>query len=123
MAGILADVLLGKAFRRGDPAAAAVVRSSFIRADRAGMRQAIRSISLDRPDATGRLAAIKAPTLMATGADDPMCTPADISGWVALMPAGRDLVLPGAGQLTPLFDPDTAGVITEFWSSSGSHPK
>jgi pimeloyl-ACP methyl ester carboxylesterase len=119
VAGILADVLLGKEFRRGDPAAAAVVRSSFIRADRAGMRQAIRSVSLDRPDATDRLAEISAPTLMATGADDPMCAPADVAGWVARMPAGRDLVLPGAGHLAPLFDPATAGAITDFWKRAG----
>ncbi|GIF52804.1 pimeloyl-ACP methyl ester carboxylesterase [Asanoa ferruginea] len=115
VAGIPADVLLGKALRRQDPAAAAVVRSSFIRADRAGMRQAIGSISLDRPDATDRLTEISAPTLMATGADDPMCPPADVAGWVARMPAGRDLVLPGAGHLAPLFDPATADVITDFW--------
>ncbi|SDZ53755.1 Pimeloyl-ACP methyl ester carboxylesterase [Asanoa ishikariensis] len=115
VAGILADVLLGKGFP--DTEASSLVRAAFIRADRPGMRQAIRSISLDRPDATDRLAAIKAPTLMTTGADDPMCTPTDTKAWAARIPDGHDVVLKGAGHLAPLFDPHTADVITDFWAS------
>ncbi|SNT58947.1 Pimeloyl-ACP methyl ester carboxylesterase [Asanoa hainanensis] len=114
VAGILADVLLGKGFP--DTEATATVKAAFVRADRAGMRQAIRSISLDRPDATDRLAAIKAPTLMATGADDPLCTPDDTKAWAARIPDGRDVVLSGAGHLAPLFAPRTADVIKEFWA-------
>jgi pimeloyl-ACP methyl ester carboxylesterase len=116
IAGILADALLGKAFRRSDPEAGANVRSSFIRADRAGMRQAIRCISLDRADATEQLAAVRAPTLMTTGADDAMCTPADTAAWAARVPAGRDVVLSGAGHVAPLFDSKTADVIANFWA-------
>jgi pimeloyl-ACP methyl ester carboxylesterase len=115
VAPVLADALLGKAFRRADRAAGAIVMTSFIRAGRPGMREAIRSISLHRPDATDQLAAVKAPTLMVTGADDAMCTPADTATWAARVPAGRSLVVPGAGHLAPLFDAHTADVITDFW--------
>jgi pimeloyl-ACP methyl ester carboxylesterase len=115
--GILANALLGKAFRQSDPEAGAIVRSSFIRADRAGMRQAIRCVSLDRGDATDQLMAVQAPTLMTTGADDLMCTPADTAAWASHVPGGRDLVLTGAGHVAPLFDSKTADVITGFWKS------
>ncbi|BCB78029.1 alpha/beta fold hydrolase [Phytohabitans flavus] len=119
VAGPLTDALLGRALRRADLAAATAASSSFIRADRRGMRQAIRSISLDRADATALLPAIKAPTLMATGADDAMCTPADTATWAAQVQSGHHVVLSGAGHLAPLFDPRTSTVITDFWQQTG----
>ena len=122
VAAPLTDALLGKALRRSDPDAAAVVRTAFVRADRRGMRQAIRSISLDRRDATDQLSAVKAPTLMVTGADDAMCTPADTAAWAARLPSGRSLVVPGAGHLAPLFDPRTADVVADFWSHAAEPP-
>jgi pimeloyl-ACP methyl ester carboxylesterase len=79
------------------------------------MQEAIRSISLNRPDITDRLAAVKAPTLMVTGADDAMCNPTDTAAWAAQVPSGRSLVVAGAGHLAPLFDPHTADVIADFW--------
>ncbi|WP_239127303.1 alpha/beta fold hydrolase [Asanoa siamensis] len=118
VAGLLADALLGKDLRRADPEAAAVVRSAFVRADRRGMRQAIQAISLDRPDATDQLDAVRAPTLMATGEHDPMCTPSDTAAWAARVAEGHHLVLPGKGHLAPLFDPRTAEAITGFWAGN-----
>ncbi|GAA1894135.1 alpha/beta fold hydrolase [Asanoa iriomotensis] len=117
VAGILTDALLGKGYGRKDPEAAAVVRASFVNADRHGMRQAIHSISLNRPDATPLLGQVKSPALLTTGADDPMCTPTDTATWAAQIPDGRSLTLPGGGHLAPLFDPHTADVITDFWTN------
>ncbi|MDQ6850866.1 MAG: alpha/beta hydrolase [Actinomycetota bacterium] len=119
VAALVTDALLGKAFRRSNPDAGAVVSASFVRANRAGMRDAIRSISLNRADSTDRLPAVVAPTLMLTGADDAMCTPADTAAWAARIPAGQSLVVPGAGHVTPLFQPQTADVIRNFWTRSG----
>ena len=112
----LTHALLGPELSKHDPEAAALVRSAFIRADRRGMRRAIRSISLKRPDATGHLAAVKAPTLMITGADDARCTAEDTGAWAARVPAGKSLVVPGAGHLAPVFDPATADIVEDFWS-------
>jgi pimeloyl-ACP methyl ester carboxylesterase len=112
----LTDTLLGRALSKHDPEAAALVRAAFIRADRRGMREAIRSISLNRPDATDRLAAVKAQTLMISGADDAMCTPDDTASWAARIPAGESLVVPGAGHLAPLFDPATTDIVIDFWA-------
>jgi pimeloyl-ACP methyl ester carboxylesterase len=118
VASPLTNALLGKALRNADPDAATTVRTAFLRANRRGMREAIRSISLNRPDATDLLASVKAPTLMMTGADDAMCSPTDTAGWAAQIPAGRSLVVAGAGHLAPLFDPHTADVIADFWSNA-----
>jgi pimeloyl-ACP methyl ester carboxylesterase len=118
VAAPLANALLGKALRKADAQAATIVRTAFIRANRHGMREAIRSISLNRRDATDLLASVKAPTLMITGADDAMCTPTDTTAWAAQMPAGRSLVVAGAGHLAPLFDPHTADLITDFWTKA-----
>jgi pimeloyl-ACP methyl ester carboxylesterase len=116
VASPLTDALLGKALRDADPEASAIVRTAFVRANRHGMREAIRSISLNRPDATDLLGAVRAPTLMITGADDAMCTQIDAARWASQVPAGRSLVVAGAGHLAPLFDPHTADVIVDFWS-------
>jgi pimeloyl-ACP methyl ester carboxylesterase len=116
VASPLTDALLGKALRKADPDAAAIVRAAFIRANRHGMREAIRSISLNRQDATDLLGSVKAPTLMITGADDAMCTPTDTAAWAAQVPAGRAQVVAGAGHLAPLFDRRTADVIADFWA-------
>ena len=118
VASPLTDALLGKALRKSDPEAGAIVRTAFVRANRAGMREAIRSVSLNRPDATDRLAAVKAPTLMVTGAEDLMCSPEDTAAWAALVPSGRSQVVPGAGHLAPLFDPRLADIIIDFWASA-----
>jgi pimeloyl-ACP methyl ester carboxylesterase len=119
-AGPLTDALLGKPLRKADPDAATLVRSAFLRAERSGMSEAIRSISLNRPDASDRLAEVLAPTLMLAGANDPMCTPADTVAWAAQIPSGRSLVVPGAGHLAPLTDPHTADLIADFWISGPS---
>jgi pimeloyl-ACP methyl ester carboxylesterase len=117
VASPLTDALLGTALRKADPDADAIVRTAFVRANRHGMREAIRSISLNRPDATDLLTSVKAPTLMITGADDAMCTPTDTAAWAAQLPAGQSLLVAGAGHLAPLFDPHTADIITDFWSN------
>jgi pimeloyl-ACP methyl ester carboxylesterase len=118
VAAPLTDALLGKALRKADPEASATVQTAFIRADRHGMQEAIRSISLNRHGAENLLPAVKAPTLMVTGADDVMCTPTDTAAWAARIPAGQSLVVAGAGHLAPLFDPHTAAVIANFWSNA-----
>ena len=55
---------------------------------------------------------------MVTGADDAMCTPTDTARWAAQIPAGRSLVVAGAGHLAPLFDPHNADLVTDFWSNA-----
>ncbi|WP_433041034.1 alpha/beta fold hydrolase [Dactylosporangium sp. CS-033363] len=120
VATVVADALLGGGYRKSDPEAARIVVAGFVRSDRPGMRAAIRSISLDRTDATGLLPQVKAPTLMVTGADDASCSPADTAAWAALIPNGQHRVVPGAGHVAPLFDPATADVIAQFWADGTS---
>jgi pimeloyl-ACP methyl ester carboxylesterase len=70
----LVDALLGPRARTGDPEGAAIVAGAFRRAGRRGMYAAIRWLSLGRPDLTPVLDTIGTPTLLTTGAHDPMWT-------------------------------------------------
>ena len=118
LASPLTDELLGKKLRRSDPEAAGAVKAAFTGAARSGMSEAIRSISLNRADATDHLTAIKAPTLMVAGAHQTMCSAAETASWAAQIPRGRSRTVDGSGPLAPLFDIQTAGLITDFWSES-----
>ena len=100
-----------------DPAHTALVAAAFRRADRRGMSEAIRSISLERPDLQPVLPQIQAPTLFVAAEDDPLWSPAQARAAAAQVPLGSALCLPGGGHLAPLLDATTrlATAITEFW--------
>lgn len=69
------DALLSPRSRASDPAAVAITRDGFRQADRAGLRNAVVSISLRRPDLAPDLPRIGVPTLFVTGTDHPDWTP------------------------------------------------
>jgi pimeloyl-ACP methyl ester carboxylesterase len=113
----LVDTLLGPQARIGDPESAAIVANAFRRASRRGMYQAIRWASLGRPDLTPVLGTIGAPTLLTTGAHDPMWTTSNARAAAGHLTQGALAVLPGAGHIGPLLQApaDVAGLVTSFW--------
>jgi pimeloyl-ACP methyl ester carboxylesterase len=113
----LVDALLGPTARADDPEGAAVVGDAFRRAGRRGMYDATRWLSLARPDLTPVLASIGAPTLLTTGANDPMWTAAGAYAAAAQLPRGAAVILPGAGHIGPLLQaaPEVIELITTFW--------
>ncbi len=70
----LTDALVGPATRVEDPDGAALVAHAFANAGRLGMYDAIRWLSLRRPDLTPALGRLDTPTLLATAQDDPIVT-------------------------------------------------
>jgi pimeloyl-ACP methyl ester carboxylesterase len=116
---MIRDAVLGP---DADPAGAEVVAAAFRRADRRGMSEAIRSVSLERPDLRPVLSRVQAPTLFVAAQDDPLWSPAQSSAAAAQVPLGRTLVVPGRGHLGPLLDSPTvlATAVTEFWREAGS---
>ncbi|HEX6873449.1 MAG TPA: alpha/beta fold hydrolase [Micromonosporaceae bacterium] len=117
VANILVDALLGPNARTGDPDGAAIVANAFRRASRRGMTQAIRSVSLDRPDLTDQLSRITAPTLLTTGHDDPMWTTSNARNAASHLANGALVFLPAAGHIGPLLQaaPDVVDLIMAFW--------
>jgi pimeloyl-ACP methyl ester carboxylesterase len=113
----LVDALLGPATRAEDPDGAAIVARAFTRAGRPGMYDAVRWLSLSRPDLTPVLDQLRTPTLLVTGQDDPMWTIPAARAAAAHLRHGTMTVLPGAGHIGPVLHrtPAAAELITAFW--------
>ncbi len=117
VANPLVDALLGPKARAEDPDGAAIVAGAFRRAERRGMSDAIRWLSLRRPDLTPVLDRLGTPTLLTTGPDDPMWTTAAARTAAAHLRNGALVILPGSGHIGPLLQAPQAVVtlITAFW--------
>lgn len=117
VSALLVDALLGPRTRVEDPAAAAIVAEAFARAERRGMYDAIRWLSLRRRDLTGVLDTLLTPTLLTTGPDDPMWTTTAARAAAAHLRTGALVILPGAGHVGPLLQaaPQVGQLVTAFW--------
>jgi 3-oxoadipate enol-lactonase len=60
----------------------------------------------DRPDRRGALGKLRVPILLARGADDAISTEADLQAMQAANPTARTVVIPGAGHLANLEQPE-----------------
>ena len=111
------DALVGPATRVEDPDGAAIVAQALERAGRLGMYDAIRWLSLSRPDLAPVLDQLGTPTLLITGQHDPMWTVPAARAAAAHLRHGTMTVLPGAGHIGPVLDrtPAAADLITAFW--------
>ena len=114
--GVVA-VLLSPATRAHDPAAIALVEGCIVNADRAGLRNAVVSISLERPDLTERLADVVTPTLFVTGSDHKGWSPEQATAASKLLPNGSVAIVADAAYLVPFERPSaTVRLIRAFWA-------
>lgn len=115
----VAEALLSPATRRSDPEAVALVRRSFVEADRRRLRNAVVSISLGREDLAALLPRITVPTLMVTGEQHSGWTPAQAAAVITTMPDARTAVVADAAYLVPLEQPDAVvAQVRGFWASA-----
>jgi pimeloyl-ACP methyl ester carboxylesterase len=113
------ETLLSAQTRADDPAALDLVRDSFTNADRAGLRNAVVSISLHRQDLTPLLNRIEAPTLFVTGADHSDWSPQQAESASRLLPHGSMAVVDGAAYLAPLENPRRfVELVRKFWATN-----
>lgn len=90
------------------------VRRVVREAPRAGLMEAIRSISIRRADLVSELALIACPTLFVAGGDDAMWLPDVAAAQASHIPGARSVTLSGAGHLGPLERPlETAALVRE----------
>jgi pimeloyl-ACP methyl ester carboxylesterase len=112
------DVLLSPTTRAGDPEAGALVLDCLRGMNRAGLINAVVSISLRRPDLTSRLGQIRCPTLFVTGSDHTGWTPEQARAASRMLADGATEVIPNVAYLIPLEAPDrTVRLISDFWSA------
>lgn len=115
----LEETLLSAPTRAGDPEAVALVRSSFVEADRGRLRRAVVCISLHREDLAALLPGVAVPTLMITGEQHGGWTPAQADAAIRAVPDGRTAVVPDAAYLVPLEQPDAVvALVRDFWAST-----
>jgi pimeloyl-ACP methyl ester carboxylesterase len=115
----IAAALLSKTTMRTNPAAVETVCASLRRFDRRMLRNAVRSISLNRPDLTPLLSDVDAPTLVVTGSDHPGLTPQQAQHAAATLKRGRAAVIDDSAYLLPLEAPErTIALVREFWMAS-----
>jgi pimeloyl-ACP methyl ester carboxylesterase len=113
----LTDALIGAGARTEDPEGAAIVAGAFRRAERRGMFDAIRWLSLRRPDLGPVLSQLETPTLLTTNADDAMWTVTAARSAAGRLRNGGLAILPGSGHVGPLLQaaPDVVSLVTGFW--------
>ena len=102
----IVDALLSPSTLANDPEAVALVLVCLRTMQRRGLDNAMRSISLGRPDLTDRLAAIRCPTLFVTGSDHSEWTAEQATAKSRLLATGSAAVVPHTAYLTPLEAPD-----------------
>ena len=85
------------AFLERDPATVERIRASFLATDREGYAGCCEALA--GFDMTGRLGAVRAPTLVIAGSDDPVGTPERAAAIAAEIADARLVVLPGARHL------------------------
>jgi pimeloyl-ACP methyl ester carboxylesterase len=117
----ISDALLSPRTRAEDPEAVELVVDCLRRLDRHSLINAMRSISLGRPDLSPRLGAISCPTLFITGTDHSEWSPEQAEAKAALLARGSVAVVPNTAYLTPLEAPgETVRLIRGTWGVPSS---
>jgi pimeloyl-ACP methyl ester carboxylesterase len=97
------------------------VRRSVREAPRAGLVEAVGSISIRRTDLVPELPRIACPTLWISGGDDTMYPPSVAAAEAALIPGARYVTLDGAAHLGPIERPhEVAGLIRSQWAGEAA---
>ncbi len=114
--GAIADAMLGKLLAPGaDPAVAGALRATIeatpvptIVADLRGLR--------DRADRTALLPRLAVPTLVVVGEHDAITPVAEAEAMARAVPGARLVVVPDAGHMTPMEQPDAfVAALGAFW--------
>ena len=88
---------------RGDEAIFSRIRGMT---DRLGKDVFVRQTRLERADNRAALAALTCPVVVACGAEDKITPPAHHREMAALIPGAKLVIIPEAGHMTPLEQPD-----------------
>ncbi len=112
------EALLSEHTRTTDAGAVDLVHDGFVTADRAGLTNAVVSISLRRRDLSPVLPGVRAPALFVTGSDHRDWSPAQLRSAAARLPCGSTRVVQGAAYLVPLEAPaEFSRCVREFWAA------
>jgi 3-oxoadipate enol-lactonase len=115
---VVADAMLPKLLSPGAlPLLRHAVHAAMAAAPPDGVRAALLAMA-SRADSTATLATIRVPTLVLVGKDDAITPVADSESMARLLPRARLAVLPDAGHLAPLEQPDAVAAELRAWLAS-----
>ncbi|HEV7654831.1 MAG TPA: alpha/beta hydrolase [Mycobacteriales bacterium] len=109
-----AAALVGATTRNRRPELAAAVRTAAEAVDPAAVAWCQRAAA-SRADGTAELARFSGPGLALVGEEDELVSRAEVERVAAALPAGRLVVLPGVGHLSPLEAPDAVTAALTGW--------
>ncbi len=99
-----------------DPDAVRLVASAVRHADRRGMLTAMHSVMLGRHDLRPVLPSVTVPTLIVTGDDLPVLSPAAARAAATMLPHGSSAVIAGTRHLAPLESARAVEeLVIDFW--------
>lgn len=102
------EAIVPKLFARAtiekNPGLVGMLEERMEKTPAAGVAGALRGMAI-RPDQTGRLGEIKAPTLVIVGEHDAITPPDGARAMADALPASRYVLIPDAGHLTPCENP------------------
>lgn len=111
------EVPLSERTREDGPQAQRYVEECVSTADRAGLTNAVRCISLGRSDLTRDLEQVTTPTLVVTSPDHSGFSLAQAEAAAQLLPRGELGLIDGPAYLTPLeAHSATAELVRAFWA-------
>jgi pimeloyl-ACP methyl ester carboxylesterase len=119
LSSAIRDALLSPTTRANDPEAVALVLDGLRTMQRPHLANAMVSISLQRPDLTPRLSAIRCPTVFVTGSDHAEWKGDQAEAASRQLAAGTAVVVPDTAYLTPLEAPAvTVRIVRDQWDTA-----
>lgn len=109
VSSMLPKLLAAEHLEAGNPVLQAT--EQMLRASSVSAICAAQQALANRQDFIASLPAIQLPTLVITGASDPIAPPEATRKWAAVMPHSECQVVPSTAHLTPLEAPDTFNLI------------
>jgi 3-oxoadipate enol-lactonase len=110
--------VLGPTTQRTRPDRVESVRAMMRRTSIEGAAACLRGMA-ERPDRTGDLPRMAMPALVVVGAEDAVTPPDEARAMADALPDARLVVIPGAGHLTPIEEPEaTNQALAEFLDAS-----
>jgi pimeloyl-ACP methyl ester carboxylesterase len=116
---MLPKLLAPKRYER-DPDLVARVRAMQAAAPVAGIIGDLMAIA-ERPDSTGLLSSITIPALVLVGQDDVLTTPADAERIATGIPGAQLIIIPDAGHLSNLEQPQRFNLAVETFANALQH--
>jgi pimeloyl-ACP methyl ester carboxylesterase len=118
---VVADAMIPRLFsdqsRERQPAVVEATRQVILRTEPEGLAAGLRGLAT-RPDVSDQARRCALPTLAIVGEHDVISTADEMRGWASKMPNAEVVIVPGAGHMAPLENPQVVNDAIEKFLAS-----